>query len=124
MTTEKELGEALKNGWNTIEVEGNLADMIVKIKATGNVAWGVCIACIAVAVSMAVITIGSGGTAVPVTGAAAGVSLGAAATTLGMPAAISATGIAVAGGGVGALKKLRKYRIEKISDNKIILHKE
>lgn len=124
MTTEKELGEALKNNYDTIEVEGDLSKKVLKIKATGKVAWGVCIGCIVVAVSMTVVTLGSGGTAAPVTGPTTAVTLGAAASVWGLPTAITATGIALAGGGVAALKKLRKYRIEKISDTRIVLHKK
>lgn len=124
MTTEKELGEALKNNYDTIEVEGDLSKKVLKIKATGKVAWGVCIGCIVVAVSMMVVTLGSGGTAAPVAGPTTAVTLGAAASVWGLPTAITATGIALAGGGVAALKKLRKYRIEKISDTRIVLHKK
>lgn len=124
MTTEKEFGEALKNDQDTIEVEYDLAKSVLEIKAVGKVAWGVCIACIAIAVSMAVVTISSGGTATPITGPTAALTLGAAATTLGMPTAVAATGIAIAGGGVGALNKSRKYRVEKISETKIILHRK
>ncbi len=124
MTTEKELGEALKNNQDTIEVEGDLAKKTIKIKATGKVAWAVCIGCVAVAVTLIVVTIGSGGTATPVTGPTAAITLSAAAATWGLPTAITATGIAVAGGGVGVLKKLRKYQMEKISDEKIILHRK
>ena len=97
MTTEREFGEALKNEQDTIEIEGDLAKKTIRIQATGKVAWGVCIGCIAVAVTMSVVTIGSGGTATPVTGPSAALSLGAAATTLGMSTAITATGIAIAG---------------------------
>ena len=43
---------------------------------------------------------------------------------LGGKTTISAIAIAIAGGGVGILNKLRKYRIEKISDKHIILHKK
>ena len=78
---------------------------IIKIGATGNAVWAVCIICIAVAVAATIITISSAGTATLVTGPAAGVNLGFAATALGMPTAITATGIAIAGGGVNALNK-------------------
>lgn len=124
MTTEKEFGEALKNDQDTIEVEGDLAKKTIKIKATGKVAWGVCIGCIGVAVMLVVVTIGSGGTATPITGPTAAITLSAAAATWGLPTAITATGIAVAGGGVGVLNKLRKYRLVKISDTKIILYRK
>ena len=124
MIAEKDLGEALKNDIDTIEIEGDLAKKVFKIKATGKVAWGVCIGCVAVAVTLVVVTIGSGGMATPVTGPTAAITLSAAAATWGLPTAITATGIAVAGGGIGALKKLRKYRLEKISDTKIVLHRK
>ena len=124
MTTEKDLGNALKNNQDTIVIEGDLAEKTLKIKATGKVAWAVCIGCIAVAVTLVVVTFGSGGAAIPVAGPTAAITLSAAATIWGLPTAITATGIAVAGGGVVALKKLRKYRVEKISDTKIILHRK
>ena len=123
MTTEKELGQALKGNQEYIEIEFDLAKKVLRIKALGNVAWGACITCIAVAAIMAVVTISSGGTATPVTGPTAALVLSTAAVNMGMPAAISATGIAIAGGGVAALGKLRKYRVEKISDSHIILHR-
>lgn len=37
MTTEKELGEALKRGDSTIEVEFDLAHKVAKIKTTGKI---------------------------------------------------------------------------------------
>ena len=124
MTTEKELGEALKNNQDTIEVEGDLKERVLKIKATGKGVWAACAVCITVAVAVAVVTISSGGIATPITGPTAALTLGVAATTLGMPTAVAATGIAIAGGGVGVLNKLRKYRIEKVSETKIILHRK
>lgn len=122
MTSEKELGEALKSGQDYIEIEGDLAKKTIRIKATGKVAWGACFAFISIAVGMSVVTIASGGTATPVSGSTAAASLGLAATTLGLPTAVSATGIAIAGG-VGALNKLRKYKLEKLSDTRIVLRK-
>lgn len=124
MTTEKELGEALKNDQDIIEIEGDLKNKVLKIKATGKVAWGACIVSITVAVAAAVVIISTGGTATPVAGPLAGITLGVAAPTLGMSTAITATGIAIAGGGIGALNKLRKYKVEKILDTKIILHRK
>ena len=124
MTTEKDLGTALKNDVDVIEIEGDLAEKVIKIRATGKIAWTACIAAIAVAIAMSLVTIGSGGVAVPVTGAFLGGSLGVAAVTWGMSTAVSATGIAIAAGGVGALNKLRKYHMRKISESKVILYKK
>ena len=55
---------------------------------------------------------------------ASGSVISGAASILGGKVTLSAITIAIAGGGVGILNKLRKYRIEKISDKHIILHKK
>ena len=123
MKTEKELGQALKSGMDTIEIEGDLARKTIRIKATGKVTWVVAIGAVAVAVVAAGATLGSAGTAAPVAGPVAVVSLGAAATVWGVPTAATAVAIALAGGGIATLGSLRKYRLEKISDNKVILYR-
>jgi len=40
VTNEKELGEAIKNGQDYIEVEGDLVKKVFKCKANGKVVWG------------------------------------------------------------------------------------
>lgn len=67
---------------------------------------------------------GTGGTALPISGFVGIPAMAGAVGVLGVPTATSALAIAVAGGGVGVLNKLRDYRIEKISDDKIILHRK
>lgn len=114
ISTEKELGEALKNNQDRIEIEGDLSRKVLKIKATGKVAWAVAIGAIGIAV---VITVGSGGTAAP----AAGVVGFGAVSVLGVSAATSAVAIAIAAGGVGALNSLRQYKIVSKSGNKVVL---
>ncbi|WP_275897270.1 hypothetical protein [Helicobacter suis] len=37
--TEEELARAIKEGRDTIEIEGDLATKTIRIKATGKVAW-------------------------------------------------------------------------------------
>mgnify|MGYP000470627737 FL=1 len=124
MTTEKELGEALKRGESTIEVEFDLQNKVLKIKALEKGAWAVCVAAIGVAVVCGVVTISTAGTATVPSAFVAAPAVVTVSSFLGMPTAISAIGIAIAGGGVGALNKLRGYRVEKVSDEKIILHKK
>ena len=68
--TEAELAEAIKNGDDTIEIEGDLANKTFKIKATGKIAWGIALTAVGIAVYAAITTIGSGGTTAPVTGRA------------------------------------------------------
>ncbi|WP_120955757.1 hypothetical protein [Helicobacter mehlei] len=116
VSNEKELAEAIENGENSIEIVGDFSKKIVKIKATGDVAWGIAIAAIAAAVAMA---IASGGLAAPASLFTAAGAVG----ILGTGPTISAVTIAVAAGGVGVLNKLRGYNLKKISDNHVILTK-
>lgn len=112
--TEEELGQALKGEQDTIEIEGSLKEKILKIKATGKVAWAVAIGAIGVAV---VLVLGTGGAAAP---ASSLIGFGAV-SVLGLPAAMSAVGIAVAAGGIGALNSLRKYKIVSNTGDKLVL---
>ncbi len=125
MESAKELGEALKRGDDSIEVECDLAKKVFRLKATGKAPWAVCIAGIGVAVAGAVVAVGTAGTA---SAPAALISTPAMASTvaiLGAPTAIMALTVALAGGGVGVLNHLMKdYDIEKISDEKLILHRK
>ena len=46
----QDLGKAINEGQEEITIEGNLKDKVIKIKATGKVAWAVAFGAIAVAV--------------------------------------------------------------------------
>lgn len=122
MTTEKELAEALKKNPDTIEIEGDLARKVIKIKTTGAVTWGVCVAAVLCCVISTTVTAATAGTAAPATTFSTTFSLGVAATTWGVPTATTAVSIAIAGG-IRSLDKLRKYKLTKISDVKIRLTK-
>ena len=128
MRTERELAEAIKRNDNEIVIEGELGNKVIRIKATGAVAWGACIMGIGGIVALGLATIGSGGTATPITVPIMGSALVATAplavTTMGLPATISAVGIAIAGGGCGILNKLRTYRVVKVGSNKVILYRK
>lgn len=112
--TEKELGRALKDEQDTIEIEGDLTKKVLRIKATGKVAWAIAIGAIGIAVT---ILISSGGTGAPVSGL---VGIGAV-SVLGGATSVSAISIAVAAGGVSALNSLRRYRVVKKSGEKVVL---
>jgi hypothetical protein len=117
---EKELGKALKEKEDTIEITGDLAKKVIKIKATGKVAWVIAIGAIGVAVLLALSAPATLGT-----GAVAGVAaLGPAVAILGTGTAVAAVSIAVAAGGVSSLSTLRQYNLEKISDDHVILRKK
>ena len=113
--TEAELGKAIKDGEDYIEVEGNLKDKVIRIKATGRVAWLIAFGVIAAAVAFALSTGGAGAPASLIAGSVP-------ATILGLPAATACVSIAVAAGGVGALNKLRSYTLKK-DNGKVILIK-
>ncbi len=123
--TAEELGAKIKQGATEIEIEGDLVKRIIKIKATGRVAWLVAAGAIGVAV-LVVLT----APAAPVAGGGgvhfvAGVAgFAPAVAVLGMPAAMSAVAIAVAAGGVGALNTLRSYKIVEKSDSRLVLKKK
>lgn len=132
ITTAKELGQAIKGEKDTIEIEGDLVRRVIKIKATGKVAWGVCIGALGVAITLVLtqpattaIDISTLGTSALVKSFVATSSGVVAVSTLGSVSAVStAIGIGVAGGGVAALNKLRDYRLEKKGNNKIILYRK
>ena len=124
VTNEKELGEALKNDEDYIEITGEFGDKIIRIKATGKVAWAVAFGAIGVAV-VAVLSIPTtGGTSAVPALAANAILAPAAVSILGAGTVASAIAIAVAAGSVGVLNKLRKYKMTKISDSHIILSKK
>lgn len=118
--TEKELAAALKGNQDTIEIEGDLAKKVIRIKATGRIVWGVVISCLAVSVVAILAT--------PATGGASNVAHLVASPVVisglgGVGTASAAIGIAVAAGGVFALKRLRKYKIDKKSPTHIVLRR-
>ncbi|MDC5842514.1 hypothetical protein OPW33_24615 [Vibrio europaeus] len=117
ISNEADLGEALKSEQDTIEIEGDLKNKVLKIKATGKVAWAVAIGAIGIAVTMLIAT---GGTGAP----ASGIIGGGAVAVLGLPTAISAISIAVAAGGVGALNSLRSYEIADQSNGRLVLKRK
>lgn len=118
--TEKELAEAIKNNENTIEIEGDLKNKTLKIKATGKVAWAIAIGAIAVAIVGITYPVPEPTTQTAAKGFAAFTAVGAAAI-LGAGTATTAVMIAAAAGGVGVLNKLRSYKIIENTNEKLIL---
>lgn len=115
--TTKELGEALKQDQDTIEIEGDLARSTFRIKAAGKVAWVVAFGAIVVAVASVLAAPATGGTSASVGLVAAP----AAVATIGGAATTAAIGIAVGAGTTAVLGKLRKYKVVKHTKNKLIL---
>lgn len=118
--TAKEFADAVKNNEEKIVIEGNLKDGVLRIKATGAVAWGVCIASLAVAITAIALAPAGGGAPA----GAAFVMATPAAATLGA-AVVPAVAIGVCAGGVGVLNTLRdKYKIVEKTDKYITLKRK
>lgn len=134
ITTEKELGNAIHNNVDEIVIEGDLTKKVIRIKATGKVAWGVCIGSLSVAI-VATIAAMIPDPAEPAEIATAGIAMGFSAVTLGTAAtsavsigiagaiAAGATGAAVGTAAIGILNKLRKYKIAEKTKDKVVLKK-
>ena len=121
VSTEKELSQCIQNGVDRIEIEGDLANKTLKIKATGKVAWAVAFGAIGVAI-IAVMTLPASSTTGPAGPVAEGlIASGAAAgavTELGLPATIAVKNKSV-------LTKLRdSYDSVEKSNNRIVLKKK
>ncbi len=116
---EEEFGQAVREGNDRIELEGDLAAKVKKLYKINLALWSFCLVCLGVAIIALM--------QVPITGGASGVvSLVAgtpAAAILGTEAAVTAVMIGVAGGGIGVLKKLRRdYRIATGKNGRIIVY--
>jgi len=122
INNEDDLGKAIKEGRETIEIEGDLKNKVFRIKATGKVAWAVAIGAIALAFAALFYVVPEPATQVGAKGVVA-LTGSAAIGILGYGTFISAIKIAFAAGGVAYLNKLRGYRIISNSGDKIVLKK-
>ena len=129
--TIEELIKALNGKEDCIIIEGDKANDVYRIIATGNVAWAVAIGAIGLSAALIFITVGSGGTAAPVTVPVEVASkmfiAPAVVATIGWGATSTAIAICIAAGGVAAGKAMlnavrNNYKIaEKVenSDGKV-----
>lgn len=116
---ESELGKALRNNDETIELHGDLARRIRKLKALSHVLWCICMSLLAITISAVLLS-----PAAPGVSAVAGLVAGTpAAGILGVPTAVTAVLTAVSGGGTAVLSKLRNYRMTVLTENHIILNR-
>ncbi len=125
VSNEKELGNALKNGEESIEIVGDLANKTIKIRAVGKVAWAIAIGAIGIAaysiISAPITGPVSGGTAELMKGFTNLVTAPTAIAILGGPATYTAILIAVAAGGIRSLSSLRNYKEISRTSNSLIL---
>jgi hypothetical protein len=121
VSTEEELGKAIKDGENYIEVEHNLRDKVTKIKAVGNVAWPIAFGALVVLCASAYVIVAPPGANLVGPPAALG-SAGIAIAILGLAATVAAVKIAYSGSGTSTLTTLREYKMKKDKDT-LILYK-
>lgn len=120
---EEDLARDINNNEDTIEVEGDFANKIIRIKATGNVAWAIAFGAIGIAAGAAYVTLTPSPdpatkALVPAAGVAAG---GTAVTILGVSATTAAIALVRAAGSISVLTKLRSYKIVSQSKNRVVL---
>lgn len=120
ITNEKELGKALKNNQDTIDIEGSLTKRVIRIRATGKVCWAIAIGGIGVSVTAIIFAPATGGISTTASYMAAPTTVG----VLGGATAVSAVTIAVAAGGVAALNRLRKYKEVSRKNDRIVLKRK
>ena len=125
INNEKDLSKAIQDGQETIEIEGDLKNKVIRIKATGKTAWFIAIGAIGIGIVGATYPVPEP-TSQTVTKSIAFVSAPVAVGVLGIGATISAFSIAIAAGasGIAVLNKLRKYKIASNTDGKLILKKK
>ena len=127
-TTEKELGKAIKEKQDEIIVEGDLKNKVIRIKATGKVAWAVCAISLAVAIKFYIATPTATVTATPIGGTLCligGVTMSAPVVASLGSAIVPAVIIGVTAGGIGALNTLRdQYKITKSDKSSILLKRK
>ncbi|HQN01149.1 MAG TPA: hypothetical protein PLL36_08745 [Candidatus Hydrogenedentes bacterium] len=124
VSTAQDLGAAIKDRKDEIIIEGDLQKRVIRIRATGKVAWIVAFGAIAVVVISVLPTIPTGGTSEVIAMPARIVAAPAAIGILGFGTTLTATTIAIAAGGIGALTTLRHgYKLKK-RDGKVILIKK
>lgn len=120
ITDEKELGKALQDGIDSIEIEGNLKDKVLRIKASGKVAWVIALGAIAIAVIVAL------SNTLANIGEANKVLMESPDSTphLWLGGVWILVGIAVVAITLAMLNKFRGYKLEKVSNTRIILRKK
>lgn len=108
----KEVSDEIKKNADEILIEADAGKHILRIKATGTVAWGVCLASLGFAIA-AILAAPVAVKADPIVGGAqfvSGAASSVVATSILGTSAVPAITLAVAAGGVGVLTKIRdKY---------------
>lgn len=121
VNNEKELNKAIHSNEDTIYIEGDLGNKVMKIKATGNVAWVIAFGAIAVTVIAILSVPTTGGTSAPAAGISGLTAAPIAVATLGARTVTSIISMCIATGSLATAKLFfknlrRNYDIVKQGD--------
>lgn len=117
---ENELGRAIQNEENYIEIQGGFVSDIRKIKALNRVMWCLVLSVLALIIATLLLAPVTAGTAPIAASLVAGTP---AVGMLGLSGCMTAIRIAVAGGGIHILKRLRGYQSKSMGKDRMILFK-
>lgn len=128
VTNNDELNSAMNSGASTIEIEGDLAKKVIRLKATGMVSWAIAFGAIGIAVGVLIvstpISVVTGGLAAPIEGASVAMLAAPAVSIVGLDVVVMSVGLAITAGGVGILTRLRSdYRIIEQAPTHVVLAK-
>jgi hypothetical protein len=122
--SEESLADAIGEGADFIEIEGDLAKKTFRIRAAGSVAWGVTIGAIGIATASVILAMKSGdGKSQAISGLSAAAFMAVPTVTVGYMAAAAAVAIAVSAGSAAVLTKLRSYKQVSFNDGVLVLSK-
>ena len=121
INNEKDLSKAITSNQDTIIITGSIKEKVIKIKATGKVAWAIAIGGIGIALTGILLL----ATPEPSTKAIGIVATPIAVSILGIGTTTSAISIALAARGVGVLNSLRNdYTITEKTSTKLVLSRK
>ena len=129
VTNATELGKAVENEEQEITIEGDLANKVVKIKATGKVAWVIAFGAVTLAIVavLASPSVALGPAGVITEGALITLATGTAASAVaiwGLGTTVAAISIGLGGKGAKALRKLKEnYEVIQKGSSKAVLRK-
>ncbi|RDU52581.1 hypothetical protein CQA49_07575 [Helicobacter sp. MIT 00-7814] len=123
VSDEAGLKEAIANNQSSIEIEGNLAQKVVRVKATGAVAWvvavGAVVAIIALVVRSYFALPATSGALMAIPGDSSAQADSSVLIALGILALVAISAILIA-----VFNRLRKYKVEKLSDSRVRLERK
>lgn len=124
LTNERDLGRAIKQKVEKLEIRGTLKDRVCRIRSIEERQWKACVSQIGMAVVFLQAMTKADGIPTSVSVLTGTPLLEKIAKILGISNAFSAILIAMAGGGIGILNQLRRYQMECLTEEEIVLRRK